>query len=216
MNASRLKGDRHGFALVDVLVALVVASLAGSILVGLFAFIERSAHRTKELAQVDQGVSSISRILRHLTEETYSVRTNKAGTVLPHGTERAFVIATTGPRILGFSQPTLFMLKCETVGEKTRIVLQWNDPNTGQEYAEVAGEPMEQASFSYFGRKDASGERSWQPTWHEESGRLEAIKMTLHSRNMPAPIELVAPLRADLAVQCTRNPHQPGCHFRED
>ncbi|HZH09006.1 MAG TPA: hypothetical protein VEZ24_01415 [Microvirga sp.] len=216
MSISQLKEADRGFALVDALVALAVLGLTGSALVGLFVFVERSAQRTLEIAQVDQGITSVSRILRHITEEAYSVRASNAGVVLPHGTDRAFEIATTGPRILGLSRPTLFILKCETLGEEKRIVLHWKDPETGQEHARIAGEPVEHASFSYFGQTGDSAERSWQSEWHNDFGRLEAVKLTLRLRSMPAAIDLVFPLRSDLAVQCTRNPHQRGCRLGRD
>ncbi len=216
MSGSRPNESNQGFALVDVLVALAVTGLAGSVLVGLFVFIESSIYRTRELAQADRGTAVVSRILRQLTEDGYSVRASHSGVVHPHGTDRAFVIATTGPRILGLSRPALFTLESEIAGGKTRIVLRWKDPDTGQEHAEIVGALVDRASFSYLGRDSAFAERSWKPTWEGKRGRLEAIKLTLSSRDMPTPIELVAPVRASVPLQCIRNPHQPGCSFGEE
>lgn len=216
MTAHRMQSANQGFALVDVLVALAVTGLAGSILVGLLGFIERSAYQTRELAQIDRGIASVHRLLHQMTEEPYFVRAAGASAAVPYGTKRAFVIASTGPRILGLSRPARFQLECEITGEETRILLRWTDPDTGREHTEVAAAALDHASFSYFGRHGTSAERSWQPEWQDKSSRLEAVKLTLHSRGMPIPVELVAPLRADLAMQCTRNPHQPGCQVRED
>lgn len=213
MSGSRPNDFNQGFALVDVLVALAVTGLAGSVLVGLLVFIESSIHRSRDLAQADQGTAVVSRILRQLTEDAYSVRAGHSGVVHPHGTDRTFVIATTGPRILGLSRPALFTLEAAISGGKTRIVLRWKDPDTRQEHAEIAGALVDHASFSYFGQDSDFAERSWKPTWEGKRGRLEAIKLTLSSREMPTPIELVAPLRASVPLQCIRNPHQLGCSF---
>jgi len=215
MMAITLRASRHGFALVDVLVALAITALAGAVLVGLLGFTQRSLQTSRELTRSIERIAAISRLLQTLTEEAYSVRAPGRGISLPHGTAREFSITTTGPRVLDLPQPVSFTLRSETVGENSRMVLQWIDPATGQEHREAIGERLEHAEFSYFGRHDGSAEHSWYPAWANGSGHLEALKLTIKSSAAFAPIDLIVPLRGDLAVQCVRNPYQPGCTLNE-
>jgi hypothetical protein len=207
--------NESGFTLVDMLVALAVTGLAGSLLVGLFAFIDKSAGRARTQAEIHENFVAVSSILRSLTEEAYSTPRTATGIIQPHGTASAFTIPSLGPRVLSLARPALFTLTSEDEGERKRMVLSWMEIRTGHERREALGSLIDGAEFSYFGEMERGGVRAWRPNWNASSGNLEAIKLTLRAPALQGPLEIIMPLRADLAADCIRNPHRVHCSARQ-
>ncbi|NIX78436.1 hypothetical protein [Microvirga terricola] len=200
-----------GFALVDVLVALTIAGLATSILVGLVAFADRTKQNIREEAQLTEDITAIDAVLRTLAEEPTSMSATE--TNRPHGDPTEFSVPTTGPRILNQSQPVLFKLRSEDIDAQRRIVLIWRDAATGQERLEGLSSLFKSATFSYFGQRSGSEDHAWYPSWRPNSGRLEAVRLTLSAASLHNEIELIVPLRGDVPLDCLRKPHQAACFW---
>jgi hypothetical protein len=215
MTAAPSLQNESGFTLVDILVALAVTSLAGSLLIGLFSFIEKSASRTRAQVEIHEDLVAIGSILRSLTEEAYYSPQVAEVTIHPHGMASAFTIPSLGPRILSLTRPALFTLKSEEDGSRKRMVLSWVEIRTGREHREALGSPITSAEFSYFGEVEKGGIRSWQPNWNASSSGLEAIKLTLRAPELRSPLEIISPLRADIAAECIRNPHHSHCSAKQ-
>ncbi|MGO4389326.1 type II secretion system protein [Microvirga sp. 2YAF29] len=214
MSARTLENE-SGFTLIDMLVAMTVTGLAGSLLIGLFSFIERDAERARAQVEIHDDLVAIGSVFRSLTEEAHLSPREAEGIIHPHGTASAFTIPSLGPRVLSLARPALFTLKSENEGQRKRMVLSWKETRTGHERREALGSLIDGAEFAYFGAMERDGVRAWQPNWDASARNLEAIRLTLRPSALQAPLEIVMPLRADLAVECIRNPHRIHCSARQ-
>jgi type II secretory pathway component PulJ len=200
-----------GFTLLDVLVALVVAGLAGSILIGLVSFVDRTSARVSTKMQMTEGLLAVKQIFLSLNQQAFSPSFNDPSGSRPRGTEAEFSIRTQGPRILGLDRATVFHLASKPAGNSEQLILTWQDPGTSVEHREVILPDVEEAVFAYLGREKASETRTWRSSWQANDAQLEAVRLSVRTRTMRAPIDIVAPVRATLPSACLRNPRHPGC-----
>jgi hypothetical protein len=203
--------SESGFTLLDMLVALIIAGFAGSILVGLVAYVDKSAARSRIEIQESDSLLALQQILASLGQEAFSPDPRDPEGSRLRGDETGFSIRCLGPRILGLDRPALFRLEKETAGEMSRLVLAWRDPETNEEHREVVARDVEHVAFGYFGKNAGSDTRTWYPTWQPSEPGPEAIQATIKLRSMRATVEIVIPLRAGLPAVCLRNPRHPGC-----
>jgi hypothetical protein len=200
-----------GFALLDVLVALAVAGLAGSVLAGLVAFADRDAHETGARSAAHDSLLAADRILRLLTEDAHALLPNDPANSRPHGTESEFTTVSLGPRVFGLDQPARFSLRVEGGSDKKALVLAWRDPASGQDHREAVTGALETGSLKYFGQPKGADARRWLPSWKASDGQLEAIRLTIRPAASRSVTELVVPLRAHLPAACLRDPRLAGC-----
>lgn len=201
----------EGFTLLDVLVALVVTGLAGSILIGLVSFIHQSTTRLQAEAETAARLTAIRLILTSLAREAYSPALNAPEISRPHGTETAFSVRTRGPAILGLGQSAVFQVLAQSAGQTSDLLLEWRDPDDGKPHRELLVGNLESAGFTYFGAIEGSKARTWRVSWEPGDRSPEAVRLSIKARGFPTPFEIVVPFRAELPSACLRNPRHPGC-----
>lgn len=202
---------RGGFALVDILVALAVAGLAGSTLVGLVAFVGRQQQEALRREHMQDSTIAARLILQTLLSEAPALaQGGQRGTGL-RGTDEEFVISSLGSQVLGLDHPVPFTLRTETVGAEKNLVLSWTSGASGPEHREKVAEGYREAEFSFFGRSTPSDQPIWRSRWVESESRLEAVRLRMHFDHMSSTTEIVVPVAADFPAACLRNPRLPDC-----
>lgn len=208
MTFTSVMNDQKGFALVDVLVALTIAGLAGSVMIGLIAFVGHQTFNLDRKAQIRSGFLSVDLTLRSLAEHAYLL--DGAGTG-PHGSPDEFFVISEGPPILLLSRSTAFTLKREKQVDTEQLVLIWRDQKTKQERHEVVMQDLKSVSFSYFGKPIGSDSPAWHSSWSARAGHLEAVRLSLRTSSMQSEMEFMAPIRSQVSVSCLRDPAQRQC-----
>jgi len=200
-----------GFTLLDVLVALAVTGLAGSILVGLVTFINRSTTRIHAEANAVTRLAAVRLVLASLSREAYSPAPNAPDTSRPHGTNTRFSVRARGPAILGLGQAAEFSVVYRPAASGSQLSLEWRDPDTDKFYRELLISDLESAEFAYFGAIRGASVRTWHPAWRPDGQSPEAVRVSIRARTFPTPVDIILPLRATLPSACLRNPRHPGC-----
>jgi type II secretory pathway pseudopilin PulG len=197
---------QDGFALVDVLVALAIAGLAGSIMMGLVAFVRHQTSSLDQQAQIRSGLLSVDRTFRALGEHAYFV--SDAGS----GSPDEFTVITEGPAILQLPYPIPFTLKREKDNDATdNLVLLWRDPKTKQERHEIVMPGVKSIAFSYFSASTGSTNAAWRLSWHRGDQPPQSIRLIVKPAFMRDSVEFVIPLRSQVSVSCLRDPVQRHC-----
>lgn len=205
---TRLARANDAFTLLDTLVALAVAGLAGSLLVGLMTFVLSSATRLRADTQMASDTIAIQRVLAALTREASS----PAATGLTfYGNESSFTFASRGPALMGLDRPTAFEFVREPAEQANQLTLLWKDPATGAVHRETIARDIETLAFSYFGASKRSEKRQWHSSWQPDRGQPEALKLSVKFRSAASDLDFVAPMRATVPIACLRNPRHIGC-----
>lgn len=202
---------RSGFALVDVLVALTVAGLAGSALVGLVSFVGRQGQEAARREHMQDGTMAARRILQTLLSEAPALpQTGQRETGI-RGTEAELIVASLGPQVLGLNHPATFTLRAEDAGIRTNLTLSWTAQAGGPEHRESVAEGYREAQFSYLGRAGRADQPTWRAQWTGGESRLEAVRLRVRFDNTAAATEIIVPIAADYPAACLRNPRLAGC-----
>jgi len=205
---TRLARANDAFTLLDTLVALAVAGLAGSILVGLMMFVLSNATRLRADTQMASDAVAIQRVLAILTREASA----PASTGLTfYGSEASFTFASRGPRLMGLDRPTTFEFVREPTEQANQLTLMWKDPATGAVHRETIAREIETLAFSYFGAAKRSEKSQWHSSWQPNHGQPEALKLTVKFQSAASDLDFVAPMRATVPIACLRNPQHIGC-----
>ncbi len=199
-----------GFALVELLVAVAVAGLAGSVLVGLVAFLDRNnAETTRRMREYEETLA-VERVLRILLEGALPFvpgTSLRSGIV---GDDQKLTVISMGPPILGLAQARPFTLRREARGSVSDLILVWVD-EVGREQRELIAQDVVDFTFAYLPSTRASSAPLWKSWWRAEDGSLTAIRLALRFARAATSREVVIPIQADLPATCLRNPRQVGC-----
>ncbi len=216
MSIRHRAADQAGFALVDLLVAMAVAGLAGAVLVGLVAFAERQQAGAIRREKEREGALVLERVLRLLVDGAppFMAGASPSSTVV--GDEREMTVVSTGLPVISLPQAAPFRLRREMRGAHADIVLSWVD-DAGQAQRVILAQGVSDLTFSYLpfesdrSRDRDSRHEAWQARWRAEDGALTALRMVFRFESASAPWEIVIPFRANLPAACLRNPRQAGC-----
>ncbi|MGO4571640.1 type II secretion system protein [Microvirga sp. 2TAF3] len=210
MTVRQHTADKAGFALVELLVAIAVAGLAGSILVGLLAFLERNSAETERRIREHESVLAVERILRILVAGAPAFVPGAPIRSGGFGNEREFTVLSVGPPILGLPRSAVFTLRREGQSAVSDIVLTWTDEG-GEGRQEIVAQNISDSTFAYLPLQTNSPDATWRSRWRAEDGPLRALRLSL--RFAPASIArvIVIPMQADFPATCLRNPRQIGC-----
>jgi hypothetical protein len=209
MRRSRL-ADGAGFALVDLLVAMAVAGLAGSILVGLVAFVERSNAATVRRAQEHHGALAVERILRIFIDNAAPIIPGTPLLSTIAGDEKELIIMSNGPPIVGLPQAASFRLRREDHAALSQVMLSWTDEE-GKQRNEPLARNVSAFTIAYLPRAEGRGAGNWQPRWSAQEGALNAVRVKLRFAGAPEARTFVIPILTDLPASCLRQTRQAGC-----
>jgi hypothetical protein len=216
MNVPHRTAFEDGFALVDLLVAVAVAGLAGSILVGLLAFIERSHAETARRERDHGGAVVVERVLRILLESAPPFVSGMPLRSAVEGDENELIVISNGLPILSLPQAAAFRLRREAGDSGSDALLMWVD-DKGQKQRMLLAQGATELALAYLpldiglSQGTASRKATWRSQWRAEDGPLTAVRLTLRSRSTSKPRVFVIPIEADLPATCLRNPRHIGC-----
>lgn len=200
--------EEAGFALVDLLVAVAVAGLAGSILVGLVAFLERQGGEMARRTREHEGLLALERVLRMLVAESPPFLPAAAPRSAIFGDEREVSVVSTGPPMLGLPKVTAFTMHLDGQ-DPPAVILAWRDED-GREQRETVVEAAPEVAFAYLPHAAGSTQAVWRSVWRAEDGPVSALRFSLRSSDR-SPRWVVIPIQADLPATCLRDPRQRGC-----
>jgi len=205
-----------GFALVDLLMAIVVAGLAGSVLIGLARFAEYSRVETTHREREHEGVLVLERMLRALVERAPSVFPGPSPKSSISGDEHEIQVMSNGLPAIGLPQLSAFHLRRDVGRAGSDAVLSWVD-DARQVHRKILAQDIAELTFAYLPRVldrlkgTISGTQAWQPRWHADDGQLSALRLVIRFKQEAMPWIVVIPIEADLSVACLRNSQQAGC-----
>jgi hypothetical protein len=203
--------DMAGFALVDLLVAMAVAGLAGSILVGLVAFVERSNAATARRAQEHDGALAVERVLRIVMENADPFVPGTPVLAAIAGDDKEMVILSNGLPILGLPQAAAFRLRREEQVSGSPVTLSWAD-GEGRSRTEVLARHVSEFAVAYLPRRiQGPGDDAWRRRWSAQEGPLGAVRIRLRFVSASMARTFVIPVRADLPASCLRDARRAGC-----
>lgn len=197
-----------GFSLIEVLVALAVAGLAVSGLVGFVMQASRfdTALNARSLAR--EEIDGVLRVLEVLIDDAAEeMRESTAAAIA--GDRRSIRIMTKGPRILGTTRPSLFELSYEEkIDGPGRIVLAWSDPITNAVRREEVSREIAEFSLSY-----ASWTRplNWETSWTRPVIALSLVRIDLMSSRTRQRSTKFFPVAPSFPPTCVVNLFAKGC-----
>jgi hypothetical protein len=210
----RRDADEAGFALVDLLVAVAIAGLAGSILVGLVAFVAHQGAETARRAREHEDLLAVERIMRIILADAPPFLPGAAPLSGIVGHEREVRVTSTGPPILGLPGATVFHLRGEPRGSASAVVLSFRD-GEGRERRQVIAETTSDLAFAYLPGRAEPASAVWRSVWRAEDGPLAALRMSLGFGPVSTTRVVIIPIQADLPATCLRDPRQRGCTMGE-
>lgn len=201
--------ERAGFALVDLLVSIAVAGLAGSVLVGLVTFLERHVTESERRTREHEAVLVIERAMRSLISSASPFAPGMSPLSTVAGNEHEVTVVSTGLPILSLPRSSSFRVRQEG-GPVPKVILRWRS-ETGVEQQEVVLRNVTGLHFAYLPLEaKASGSR-WRSQWRAEDGALSALRITMRLSPASAPRVIEIPVQADYPATCLRNARQIGC-----
>ncbi|MEE1611416.1 type II secretion system protein [Microvirga sp. CF3016] len=215
MNVRHRAAGHAGFALVDLLVAIAVAGLAGSILVGLVAFVERNRAETSRRGSMHAEALILERVLRLLVDGAPPLVPGASPHSAVSGDENEVTVVSNGLPVMGLSQASAFRVRAEP-GNGTDVVLRWAE-ETGQPQRAVLAQGISELALAYLplgagpAKGRASGNEAWRPRWDSQDGPLRALRLTVRFGPAYPAWVFVIPIEADLPAACLRNPRLGGC-----
>lgn len=212
--------DQHGFALIDLLVAIAVAGLAGSVLLGLVAFTHRHHAGVVHRGSVRDGALVLERVLRSLVSGAPPFLSGAPQRSGVSGDGQQITIISTGPSILNLSRETSFQLRREVGTFEGKVVLSWTD-DTGTTQRVTLASGVSELMISYLSPETTSGKGRhpagalWRSQWRPEDGALSALRFAFRLGPSLIRREIVIPFWPDLPTACLRNPRQAGCDLAD-
>jgi hypothetical protein len=193
-----------------------VAGLAGSVLVGLVAFIQRHHAEAVRRESARDGALVVERALHSLISGAPPFLSGASQRSTISGDGQKIIIISTGPSILNLSRETSFQLRREGGTFDGNMVLSWID-DTGTTQRATLAHGVSELMISYLppdntsikGRHYAGA--LWRTQWRPEDGPLSALRFVFRLEPSSIRKEIVIPFWADLPTACLRNPQQDGC-----
>ncbi|KAB0264674.1 hypothetical protein [Microvirga brassicacearum] len=216
MSVSHRKINEAGFAVVDLLVAIAVAGLAGSILVGLVTFVERSRAETTRRDREHEGAAIVERVLRTLLDSAPPFVPGVPLRSAVAGDEQELTVTSSGLPIISLPQAAAFRLRREAERSRSDVVLTWVD-DKGREQRTLLAEGVSELTLAYLplerdpSKGPTSRKATWRSQWRAGDGPLTALRLALRFGAASTPRVFVIPIEADLPAACLRNPRQTGC-----
>lgn len=219
MNLPHQTAGQAGFALVDLLVAVAVAGLAGSMLVGLVTFVDRNHAETERRDREHEGAVVVERVLRLLLDGAPPFLPGAPLRSAVAGDEQELIVTSNGLSIMSLPQAAAFRLRREAGGSGSDVVLTWIDDN-GEGQRALLAQGVSELRLAYLpldldpSKATTSKQATWRSQWRAKDGPLSALRLALRSGQAPTPRVFVIPIEADLPATCLRNPRQAGCALK--
>lgn len=205
-----------GFTLVELLVAIAVAGLTGSILSGLVIFVEHARAEAIRRGNEREGSFVLERTIRLLIEGAPPfVPGNPLGSAVS-GNENEVSVTSTGLPIMSLPQAATFRLRREPAASGSDVVLLWTD-DTGQVQRTVLAHGVTEMTLAYlpYGANRLPDESvrkgRWYSQWRVERGRLSALRVAFRFGPASTSRVLMFSIEADFPAACLRNPQQGSC-----
>ncbi len=216
MIAPRRTADEAGFALVDLLVSIAVAGLAGSILVGLVVFVEHDHAKSIRWEREREGAVVVERVLRLVIDNAPPFIPGAPLVSAIAGDEHEVTVISNGPPILNLPQAAAFRLRREAGVSGPDVVLTWFGDEE-QEQRTLLAQAVSELALAYLPRGidplkgTVSRQMTWRSRWRPEDGPLAALRLELRFGPDSTPRVFVIPIESDLPAACLRHPRQAGC-----
>ena len=216
MSVRHQTNDEAGFALIDLLVAIAVTGLAGSVLVGLVAFVEHIRAETWRRDSEREGALVLERMVRLLIDNAppFVVGTSSSSAIV--GDKHAVALTSNGLPVISLPQAATFRLHRGAGTADKDVVLSWVD-DAGQRQRAVLAHGVSELTFAYLPLGAASSKSrdsrqgAWRSQWRAEDGPLSALRMGVQFGPASPLRVFVIPIQADLPASCLRNPRQARC-----
>ncbi|MGF6227681.1 general secretion pathway protein J [Inquilinus ginsengisoli] len=205
MTRAPARGRRErGFTLVEVLVALVLAGLVASAAVGLPNLFARFDQKSRQEAELRDGVAAAGGLLRALAEGAVP---NLSSDETADATE--LTLLSWGPPILTLDRPIPLTLRVVSADGRSALRLAWTDSGTGTAREETVLEGARSIRLSYFAAGSSGG--NWRSEWARPWALPAAVLLRVDAPELGAPIDLIGRTRARLPEACLALPQEPRC-----
>ncbi len=214
----RHKADPRGFTLAEVLVALVIFSLAMVVVSG---GIERGAavwSRTQIKMSDAETLAAIGRVLGDLSLRAYpeAMLTEDSPDGSASGLASHFAFVAEFPAYPDKAGYYLVELRLIETEDGIDLVLRRQEASSGDTPAmsqtrsrtSTIAVGLEQASFSFLERS-MEGAYQWGPSWDDPSSLPELMKVSLRLRGVEQ--ELLIRFPGQISPQCAFHPNAAGC-----
>lgn len=215
----RHKSDPRGFTLAEVLVALVIFSLAMVVVSG---GIERGAavwSRTQVKMSDAETLAAIGRVLGDLSLRAYPEATLAEDSTdrSASGSAQHFTFVAEFPAYPDRAGYYLVELRLVETEDGVDLVLRRQEASSGDTPAmsqassrtSTIAVGLEQASFSFLERVRQTGAYQWGPSWDDPSSLPELMKVSLRLRGVDQ--ELLIRFPGQISPQCAFHPNAAGC-----
>jgi prepilin-type N-terminal cleavage/methylation domain-containing protein len=206
--------EAAGFALVEVLVAIAIAGLIGSTLVGSIAFFEQRRRDRERQDNIHQAVFAVDHLLRAVMDSAEPDLESRPQGTNVEGTAKRLAILSKGPPIMLLDRPLRLEFEVESHAGLA-IVQSWQEPADGLPHRELVAAGFEAIAFAYLGKSPATGVSAWRPEWSRDMGSAQAVRVSLRPVGATMSFDIVVPIRAEVASACLRKPNQPACPFNQ-
>lgn len=209
-SAPHLDGD--GFSLLEVLIVLAISGLIATAASGMVTFWNRIDERSARIERHLSGFLDAQRTFRSLVSSALPTPLRAGDAFSRAGVEGRsdrLRLAAFGPVSLRLDRPSpLALIVRESAGAKN-IVLEWNDPQSGDLRSETVLAGVRAARFRYIDRRP-DGSIASSENWGE-AGRLPtAIALAVEDDVPGPPLEIIVRTEGRLPAACVLLPADPA------
>lgn len=208
-----LSKTESGFALLDMLIGLAVLGLLMSGLVASLSFVTKRQEALRTRAEMRESALAVKRLMHSLIDGAPVLSGLDQRPDLS-GSDTAFSIHSIGPAVLALPELSLFEISAISNAGGIDLVVSWNDPQAQTERSRTIARGLAQASFDYLLRDPKQAKKGWRKTASDRAGRVEAVRLTLRSAETEPMIEIITPVRSEVAALCANPANTQTCRTR--
>jgi len=213
ISPSTFSPAEKGFALVDMLVGIAVVGLFLSVLVASVSFVTHQQSVLRRREEAREGALAVKRLMNSLVNGAPVLARLEQRPDL-FGSDTTFSIRSTGPIVLALPEPSIFRIAAIPSNEGIDLVASWTDPQANSERHRTIARGLAEASFTYLVGDPKQGRKRWLPMAPDGTGRIEAVRLTLRSIEAGSSIQIITPIRSEVAALCAYPANTPVCRAR--
>lgn len=202
-----------GFALLDMLVGIAALGLFMSVLVASISFVTHQQGLLRKRQEARESALAVKRLMNSLVNSAPVLARPEQRPDL-FGSDTTFSIRSMGPAALALPEPGLFRIAVTPRDRGIDLVASWIDPQANSERHRTIARGLAEASFTYLVRDPNQVRGRWLSVVPDGSERIEAVRLTLRTVEANSTIQIITPVRSEVAALCANPVDNPVCRAR--